>query len=889
MGQALTPCGPLIQREDSVGSINETFKTAIDTQNESLIRQLVDEHSEFNLLDITFPDGSGVVHVAVQQQNLNLTQYFLSNGLSANQKNENNGDTPLHIASRLRNIKIVDLLTRYGGDTSIANYKNETPKSIASNVLKEYTQLVHLLDAAEANQNKLNQQLQSQLSPLDEDTESPAGIKNGVFTVSEVAKHASVEDGIWVIIGGTVYDITSFIKRNLHPATNEFVEPYYGRDATEPFDATFHSIEAVRVLKTYEIGKIHEEEPVKPRRRAASLQKSLKDVLNSSGSFRSRIRVHELFLFPVKGMKGISVQKAKLTLSGFVDDRIYAVVHKATNKVINQLTFPRLSQIAVAFQDGTDNCDAGILLNDHFVPFVKDKTLSVEWKSCSTKILAYDQGEAVSKWITSYLSGDDEFVLVRIHEENYRETEEYFALPFAPAETQRMSAFQNYAPVNLASQESMDELDRRYRETEHGPKDEGEIDWERFRFNVTISGVFMAHHEDFMKTMSFGDLSQSSERAQILWSRRRYFCAVPQVNQTTSISTLEPLATARSYRNAITLNDRTAMPGDDAVFFGSLFCVKHSGMIHVGQSVVSEHEQLEYDTLRTACGKSYFGLTEQNIGSQFEINYHAQYEEFELLAREEYNHDTIRVRFGMIIKAHHVFRKSLRESLRMGDHYLLKYLSHDTPIIRAYSPLFDDDEDDDKMSFELLVKVYPKGRMTQHLKRMKIGDTILCKKNYGKMCYFEIGKIRFGDPRMTMFAPYNLNVNRLNLIAGGSGIVPMYQIIKNIDLNKEFDHTKISLIYANKTEKDILLRDKLEAIQKGNENVSIHFVIEETDSNQFDIGRVNVDICKRYLAPPNVDDNAHVVTLLCGPYPMQKAVKQCLTQIGYDAKSVGTF
>eukprot|EP01084_Bolivina_argentea_P160016 278685_1 len=557
-------------------------------------------------------------------------------------------------------------------------------------------------------------------------------------------------------------------------------------------------------------------------------------------------------------MKGISIEKAELTLGGFVDDRLYAVVNKATNKVINQVAYPRLTLIAVAFKDGSDNLDAGIQLNDQFVPFVKDKTLHVEWKSCSTKILAYDQGEAVSKWITSFLNADeedarDEFIFVRIHEENYRESEEYFALPSAPKGTQRMSAFQNYAPVMLGSQESLDELNRRYRQREHGPDwCEKELGWDRFRHNVILSGVLKAHHEDFMKHITFGDLSQES--AQIVWSRRRRLCAVQLVNPNTGIRTVEPIATAQAYRNAIIVNDRTARMGDGAVFFGSLFCVKRSGMVHVGQRVVS---------------------------SQVDTNSIVQYAPFELLSKEEYNHDTIKVRFGMVVKGRHAFRKSLKEALRLGDHYLFKYLDQETPIIRAYTPLPGDGKES-KMSFDLLVKLYPNGRMSQHLNHMKIGDTILCKKNCGKVCYFEVGKIRFCD------APYHLNVSKLNLIAGGSGITPMYQIIANIHLNKAFDKTQISLVYANKSEKDIWLRNELEAIEKGNQNIKVHFIIED-DSNQFDVGRVNVEICKQYLFPPSVDSNARTVTLLCGPCSMQKAVKRCLTKIGYDDKSVTTF
>lgn len=37
------------------------------------------------------------------------------------------------------------------------------------------------------------------------------------------------------------------------------------------------------------------------------------------------------------------------------------------------------------------------------------------------------------------------------------------------------------------------------------------------------------------------------------------------------------------------------------------------------------------------------------------------------------------------------------------------------------------------------------------------------------------------------------------MVAGGSGITPPYQILQNI-LNNENDHTKVILLYANKTE-----------------------------------------------------------------------------------------
>eukprot|EP01084_Bolivina_argentea_P222344 376349_1 len=205
----------------------------------------------------------------------------------------------------------------------------------------------------------------------------------------------------------------------------------------------------------------------------------------------------------------------------------------------------------------------------------------------------------------------------------------------------------------------------------------------------------------------------------------------------------------------------------------------------------------------------------------------------------------------------------------------------------------DNNNENDEMCFDLLVKIYPNGKMSTYLKNMKLSNTILCKQDYGKICYVEIGTVRFGDPRFTMFLPYTLKVKQLNLIGAGSGITPLYQIITNINLNKEFDETEISLIYCNRSAKDILLKDDLEDIAAKNKNIKIHFVIERVNDsekipNDMDIGRITKDICMKHLFSPNKIDN-DVVSLLCGPYLFEEAVKKFLDEIGYDKKSVASF
>ena len=49
-------------------------------------------------------------------------------------------------------------------------------------------------------------------------------------------------------------------------------------------------------------------------------------------------------------------------------------------------------------------------------------------------------------------------------------------------------------------------------------------------------------------------------------------------------------------------------------------------------------------------------------------------------------------------------------------------------------------------------------------------------------------------------------MTEIGMIAGGSGITPMWQIIQDVFQNSQNDKTKIHLLFANKTEGDILLR-----------------------------------------------------------------------------------
>ncbi|OAA54263.1 cytochrome b5 [Niveomyces insectorum RCEF 264] len=65
------------------------------------------------------------------------------------------------------------------------------------------------------------------------------------FTPADVAKHKTDKDGLYIIVDGSVYDITDFVDE--HPGGAKILKRMAGRDASKPF-WKYHS-EAV--LKKY--------------------------------------------------------------------------------------------------------------------------------------------------------------------------------------------------------------------------------------------------------------------------------------------------------------------------------------------------------------------------------------------------------------------------------------------------------------------------------------------------------------------------------------------------------------------------------------------------------------------------------------------------------------
>ena len=64
------------------------------------------------------------------------------------------------------------------------------------------------------------------------------------------------------------------------------------------------------------------------------------------------------------------------------------------------------------------------------------------------------------------------------------------------------------------------------------------------------------------------------------------------------------------------------------------------------------------------------------------------------------------------------------------------------------------------------------------------------------------------------------------MLAGGTGITPMYQVINAI-LRDPSDRTQLSLVSANVGEDDILLRKELDTLAATHDNFRVYYVLNE--------------------------------------------------------------
>ncbi|XP_075423517.1 NADH-cytochrome b5 reductase 2-like isoform X1 [Ascaphus truei] len=247
-----------------------------------------------------------------------------------------------------------------------------------------------------------------------------------------------------------------------------------------------------------------------------------------------------------------------------------------------------------------------------------------------------------------------------------------------------------------------------------------------------------------------------------------------------------------------------------------------------------------------------------------------------LIEKQEISHDTKKFRFALPSSEHIL-------GLPIGQHVYLSAKVNGNLVIRAYTPVSSDGV---RGHVDLIVKVYYKnvnpkfpegGKMSQYLDSMKIGETMDFRGPNGLLVYK--GKGEFAIRADKKSEAQIKRTKHIGMIAGGTGITPMLQLIHNITQDPS-DDTKCYIIFANQTEEDILLRPELEQVAKNHpDQFKLWYTLDRPPKGwDYGSGFVTADMIKEHLPPPTNE----AIVLMCGPPPMiQFACQNNLAKLGY--------
>lgn len=264
--------------------------------------------------------------------------------------------------------------------------------------------------------------------------------------------------------------------------------------------------------------------------------------------------------------------------------------------------------------------------------------------------------------------------------------------------------------------------------------------------------------------------------------------------------------------------------------------------------------------------------------------------------RVNLSHDTVRFRFTLP-------KSTPVLGLPVGKHFKLycpnpkgkvagQWNGRDDPedgeaeIERKYTPTT---SDDDTGFVDLVIKVYKGGvidrfpdggKMSQYMDTLKAGDTLDIQGPIGMNEYMGKGLFKIGRKEM--------RCTKLGMMAGGTGITPMLQVMAAVLKEPAGSSPTMSLIYANQSEDDILVREMLDGYAaKYPDRVKVHYTLDRPPKNwAFSSGFITDAMIAEHLPKP-ADDT---LVLMCGPPPMVKfACQQNLDKLGFSKQSQVAF
>ncbi|ESL12099.1 cytochrome-B5 reductase [Trypanosoma rangeli SC58] len=167
----------------------------------------------------------------------------------------------------------------------------------------------------------------------------------------------------------------------------------------------------------------------------------------------------------------------------------------------------------------------------------------------------------------------------------------------------------------------------------------------------------------------------------------------------------------------------------------------------------------------------------------------------------------------------------------------------DQPM-RFYTPIT---RNGTKGYFDLLVRKQMRGRFTECLFSMNVGDSLLFRVVQYKLRYKKNAWEKVG------------------MIGGGTGLCPLLQFL-NASLDTPGDTTQLSLLFANRSENRILLKGLLDKLARENSHrLKVYYTVDALQDEDAAytgfIGYITEEMLRQTMPEPSLKN----LLLLCGP------------------------
>jgi cytochrome-b5 reductase len=243
----------------------------------------------------------------------------------------------------------------------------------------------------------------------------------------------------------------------------------------------------------------------------------------------------------------------------------------------------------------------------------------------------------------------------------------------------------------------------------------------------------------------------------------------------------------------------------------------------------------------------------------------AEFRKFVLVKIVKLTPETSRLRFAI------AGNDSL--NIPIGRHVSVRATINGASVRRAYTPITRPDQPG---FFELVVKGYEFGKMSSYLQKLSVGEEIDVR---GPVGTFNYKKNSF---------------KHICFLVAGTGLTPALQILTSVLEMREYDNdnTQFSVMYQNRTERDILMLGELRLLhQRFKNRLTVAFFVSNPILESWGerVGQVRGYINFHYIKELSKMDPVPDLFCICGPSGFNASMDSACREAGYDSRSMFIF